>query len=74
MYLIGSRYDSLDGGSARRKSITYTGKMTLKEEHRLRVFESRVRRGIFGPKRGEITGLWGTLPNEVHNLYSSSNI
>jgi hypothetical protein len=30
--------------------------LTLREEHRLRVFESRVLRGIFGPKRDEVTG------------------
>jgi hypothetical protein len=32
--------------------------MTLREEHRLRVFENRVLRRIFGPKRGEVTADW----------------
>jgi hypothetical protein len=49
--------------------------VTLREEHRLRVFESGVLRRIFGPKRGEVTGGWRKLHNEeLHNLYSSSNI
>jgi hypothetical protein len=46
--------------------------LTLKEEHRLRVFENRVLRRIFGPKRDEVTGGWRKLHNEeLHNLYSS---
>jgi hypothetical protein len=49
--------------------------LTLKEEHRLRVFENRVLRRIFGPKRDEITGEWRKLHNgELHNLYSSPDI
>jgi hypothetical protein len=47
----------------------------LKEEHRLRVFENRVLKRVFGPKRGEVTGEWGKLHNkELHDLYSSPNI
>jgi len=47
----------------------------LREEHRLRVFENRVLRRIFGPKRGEVTGEWRKLHNEELNvLYSSPNI
>jgi hypothetical protein len=39
------------------------------------VFENRVRRRIFGPKRDEVTGEWRKLHNEeFHNLYSSPNI
>jgi hypothetical protein len=39
------------------------------------VFENRVLRGIFGPKRDEVTGDWRKLHNEeLHNLYSSPNI
>jgi hypothetical protein len=38
--------------------------LTLREEHRLRVFENRVLRRIFGPKRDEVTGDWGKLHNE----------
>jgi hypothetical protein len=46
----------------------------LGEEHRLRVFENRVLRRIFGPEREE-DGSWRKLHNdERHNLYSSSNI
>jgi hypothetical protein len=44
----------------------------LGEEHRLRVFENRVRRRIFVPKRDVVTGGWRKLHNEeLHNLYSS---
>jgi hypothetical protein len=47
---------------------------TLREEHRLRVFENRVLRRIFGPKREE-DGSWRKLHNdELHDLYSSPNI
>jgi hypothetical protein len=49
--------------------------VTLREEHRLRVFENRVLRRIFGPKRDEVTGEWRMLHNEgLHNLYSSPDI
>jgi hypothetical protein len=42
--------------------------------HRLRIFENRVLRKIFGPKREE-DGSWRKLHNdEIHNLYSSPNI
>jgi hypothetical protein len=46
----------------------------LKEEHRLKIFENRGLKKIFGPKREE-DGLWGKLHNdELHSLYSSPNI
>jgi hypothetical protein len=46
----------------------------LREEHRLRVFENKVLRRIFRPKREE-DGLWRKLHNdELHSLYSSPNI
>jgi hypothetical protein len=52
-----------------------TWSLTLREEHRLRVFENRVLRRIFGPKRDEVTGEWRKLHNEeLHILYSSPNI
>jgi hypothetical protein len=52
-----------------------TWSLTLKEEHRLRVFENRVLRRIFGLKRGEVTGQWRKLHiGELHNLYSSPEI
>jgi hypothetical protein len=35
----------------------------LREERRLRVFENRVLRGIFGPKRDGVIGEWKTLPS-----------
>jgi hypothetical protein len=48
---------------------------TLKEEHRLRVFEVKVLRRIFGLKWDEMIGGWRKLHNEeLHNLYSSPSI
>jgi hypothetical protein len=52
-----------------------TWSLTLREEHRLRVFENRVLRRIFGPKGDEMTGGWRKLHNEeLHNLYPSPSI
>jgi hypothetical protein len=52
-----------------------TWSLTLREEHKLTVFENRVLRRIFGPKRDELTGEWRRLHNEEFNdLYSSPNI
>jgi hypothetical protein len=49
--------------------------LTIREEHRLRVFENRVLRKIYGPKKDEVTGGWRELHNEeLHNLYFSANI
>jgi hypothetical protein len=48
-----------------------TWSLTLREEHRLRVFENRVLRRIFGPKRGEVKG---ECNEELNDLYSSPNI
>jgi hypothetical protein len=49
--------------------------LTLREEHRLRAFENRVLRRIFGSKRDEVTGVWRKLHNEeLRNLYSSPSI
>jgi hypothetical protein len=49
--------------------------LTLREECRLRVFENRVLRMIFGPKKDKVTGEWRKLHNEeFHDLYSPPSI
>jgi hypothetical protein len=49
-----------------------TWSLTLREEHRLRVFENRVLRRIFGLKRDDVTGEWRKLHiEELRDLYSS---
>jgi hypothetical protein len=49
--------------------------LTLRKELRLRVFENRVLRGLFWPKRDEVTGAWRKLHNEeLKDLYLSPNI
>jgi len=49
--------------------------LTLREERRLRVFENRMLRRIFGPKREKVTREWRKLCNEeLNDLYPSSNI
>ena len=51
-----------------------TWSLTLREEHRLRVFQNRVLRRIFGLKRDGVTGEWRKLHNEeLNDLYSSPN-
>jgi len=46
----------------------------LREEHRLRELENRALRGIFGPKRDEVTAEWRKLHNEeLNDLYCSPN-
>jgi hypothetical protein len=58
-----------------RKYGGETWSLTLREEYRLGMFENRVLKRIFGPKRDEVTGGWRKLHNEeLHNLYSSPSI
>jgi hypothetical protein len=48
---------------------------TLREEQRLSIFENRVLRRMFGPKRDEVTGEWRKLHSgELRSLYSSPDI
>ena len=52
-----------------------TWSLTLREERRLRVFENRVLRVIFGPKRDEVTGEWIRLHNEgLNDLHCSPKL
>jgi hypothetical protein len=52
-----------------------TWSQTLREEHRLRVFENRLLRRLFGLKRDEVTGEWTKLHNkDLHNLYCLRSI
>jgi hypothetical protein len=52
-----------------------TWSLTLREKCRLRVFENKVLRRIFGPKRDAVTGEWRRLHNkELYALYSLPNI
>jgi hypothetical protein len=51
-----------------------TWSLTLREEHRLRIFENRVFRRIFGPKREEDRLLRKLHNDELHSLYSSPHI
>jgi hypothetical protein len=52
-----------------------TWSLTVEEEYKLRVFENRLLRGMFGWKRDEVVGGWRKQHNEeLHNLHSSSSI
>jgi hypothetical protein len=52
-----------------------TCSLTLREKRRLRVFENRVLRRVFGPKKDEVTGQWRKLHNEeLNDLYSLPSI
>jgi len=52
-----------------------TRSLTLREERRLRVFENRVLRCIFGPKMDEVKGEWRKLHNaKLNDLYCSTDI
>jgi hypothetical protein len=55
--------------------VSETWSLTLRKEHRLRVFENRVLRRILGPKRDEVMGEWRKLhKEELHDLYSLPSI
>jgi hypothetical protein len=52
--------------------VVLSWSLTIRDEHRLRVFENRVPTRTFEPKRDDVTGEWRKLHNEeLHNLYSS---
>jgi len=51
-----------------------TWSLTLREKRRLKVFENRVLRRIFGPMRDEVRGEWRRLHEELNDLYSSPDI
>ena len=52
-----------------------TWSLTFRDERRLRVFENRVLREIFGPRRDEVTGEWRRLhKDELYDLYCSTNV
>jgi hypothetical protein len=52
-----------------------TWSLTVRQVHKLRMFENRMLRRIFGPKRDGVTGGWTKLHNEVpHNLYFSPSV
>ena len=49
--------------------------LTLREEHRLRMFKNRALRKIFDPKRDKVTGEWKRVHNKkIYDLYSSLNV
>jgi hypothetical protein len=48
--------------------------LKLREEHRVKVFENRMLRRMFGSKRGEVTRGWRKLHHKLHHLYPSPNI
>jgi hypothetical protein len=55
--------------------VCETWSFTSREEHRLRVYDNRVLRRIFGPKDEEVAGGWRRLHNEeLHNVYTSPNV
>jgi hypothetical protein len=55
--------------------VCETWSLTFREERRLRVFENKVSRSIFGPRRDEVKGDWRKLHNEeLNDLYVSPNI
>ena len=73
------RHNAVDFLNTVRKPVVLYGcktwSLTLRDECSLRVFENRLLRRIFGPKRDEVTGEWGRLHYEdLYALYPSPNI
>jgi hypothetical protein len=57
------------------RRVPYGWSLTLRKQHRLRVFENRVLRRIFALRRDEVTRYWRKLHNEeLHNVYSPPDI
>jgi hypothetical protein len=71
---VGSHFETHIVGSIVVLYWCETWSLTLREERRLRVFENRVLRRIFVPKRDEVTGEWRKLHNEELNDLYSPNI
>jgi hypothetical protein len=56
-------------------AVLYGSSLTFREQHRVRVFENRVLRIIFGPRRDEVTGGWRKLHNEeLRDFYASPSL
>ena len=69
-----TKHSTVTAASFSERVIHSLWSFTLKEERRLRVFENRIQRRIFGPKRGK-NAEWRRLHNEeLHSLYRSPNI
>jgi hypothetical protein len=69
MNVIYQRKYGKESEESRQMNPKYYDHIHTKEEHRLRVFENRVLRRIFGPKKDEETGKWRKLHNEeLHKL------
>ena len=77
-YLLYTCFFIKIGGDKILRVVLYgfeTWSLILREEHRLRVFENRVLRRIFGAKRDEVTGEWRKLYNEeLNDLHCSPNM
>jgi hypothetical protein len=67
---VAAQLAASEEGLSSMELVSETWSLTLREEHRLRVFENRVLRRIFGPKRDGVIGGWRELRNEeLQNLY-----
>ena len=75
MILIKSRLKSGNACCYSVQNLLSSSSLTLREERRLRVFENRVMRRVFGPKRDEVKGEWRKLHKEkLRDFYSLPNI